>query len=128
MGIGTSLSGSLLRPQMHAQVWKVILQTHDTTFESHLVPPLPANTTASKNNISHTFRYLPFDAWLADALHIHLYSLPICKHKLKCIFYPVLSFGRCLLAVLEPSLVTSCGWYHSLKNLLILVETKRSLK
>lgn len=86
MEIGTSLSGNLLRPQMHVQVWQVGLQTHDATFESHLVPTLPTNTTVSRNDISHTFRYLPFDAWIADALHIHVYSLPICKHKLKCIF------------------------------------------
>lgn len=58
MEIGTSLSGSLLRPQMQVQVWQVSLQTHDATFESHFVPTQPANTTVSRINISHAFRYL----------------------------------------------------------------------
>lgn len=38
MEIGTSLSEKLFRPQMHVGVWQIWLQTHDATFESHLVP------------------------------------------------------------------------------------------
>lgn len=38
MKIGNSLSENLVRPQVHVQVWQVWLQTHDATFERHLVP------------------------------------------------------------------------------------------
>lgn len=109
MEMGMSLSGSLLRPQMHVQVWQVSLQTHDTTFESHLVPTLPANTTVSRNNISHAFRYLPFDAWLADALQVLLYSLPICKHKLKCIFLLFYLSGDVCWQLWSPALLSPVG-------------------
>lgn len=109
MEIGTSLSGSLLRPQMQVQVWQVSLQTHDAVFECHLVPTLPTNTIVSRNNSSHAFRYLSFDAWLAGLLQIQVYSLPICKHKLKCIFLQFYLSVDVSWQLLSPALLSPMG-------------------